>query len=144
MKSSSSRIAPPLLGIINWTTLRMKTERQSGLHKPLDFGGDSRCARPCGWFTRGCCQKNKSSSLEQRVSAAARRCVCRPPASPAPEPQPRPSDVCVSSLMKKFWYLGETLLSAEQTLPPPCPPPLHSHTAAPPNRSPIRPSFPGS
>lgn len=34
--------------------------------------------------------------------------------SPRPDqPQPRPSDVCVPSLMKKFWYLGETLLSAE-------------------------------
>lgn len=33
----------------------------------------------------------------------------------------RPSDVCVSSLMKKFWNLGETLLSAEQTRPPRCP-----------------------
>lgn len=29
--------------------------------------------------------------------------------------RPRPSEVCVSSLMKKFWYLGETLLSAERT-----------------------------
>lgn len=49
-----------------------------------------------------------------------------------PKPQSPSSDVCVSSLMKKFWYLGETLLSAEQTLPLPCPQPLQSHPAAPP------------
>lgn len=79
--------------------------------------------------------KNKLSGLEQRVSAAAGRCVCRPPPRPPRKPQPRLSDVCVPSLMKKFWYLGETLLSAEQTLPPPCPQPLHCHTAAPPIRN---------
>lgn len=62
------------------------------------------------------------SGLEWRVSAAAggggvfadRPLVHR--AAPT-----RPSDVCVSSLMKKFWNLGETLLSAEQTQPPRCP-----------------------
>lgn len=72
------------------------------------------------WVSR--CQKTSCQSLELRVSAAAGRCVCRPPPR-ALKPQPRPSDVCVSSLMKKFWYLGETLLSSEQTLPPPCPQP---------------------
>lgn len=30
--------------------------------------------------------ENKSSSLEQRVAAAAGRCICRLPTSPAPEP----------------------------------------------------------
>lgn len=93
--------------------------------------------RPNRSIYEGLLPKNKPRSLEQRVSAVAGRCVCRPPPSPAPTPPPHPSDVCVSSLMKKFWYLGETLLSAEQTLPPLCP--LYSHTAAPPNRNPISP-----
>ena len=78
----------------------------------------------------------KSGTASQRSGGEV--CLQTAPSS-APKPQPRPSDVCVSSLMKKFWYLGETLLSAEQTLPPPCPQPLHSHTAAPPIRNPIRP-----
>lgn len=71
----------------------------------------------------------KSGTASQRSGGEV--CLQTAPSS-APKPQPCPSDVCVSSLMKKFWYLGETLLSAEQTVPPPCPQPLHSHTAAPP------------
>lgn len=99
-----------------------------------DYDGESHCAGPCGWFTRGPLPKNKlskSGTASQRSGGEV--CLQTAPSS-APKPQPRPSDVCVSSLMKKFWYLGETLLSAEQTLPPQCP-----HTAAPPIRSPIMP-----
>lgn len=78
----------------------------------------------------------KSGTASQRSGGEV--CLQTAPSS-APKPQPRPSDVCVPSLMKKFWYLGETLLSAEQTLPPPCPRPLRSHTAAPPIRNPVGP-----
>lgn len=61
------------------------------------------------------CQKTSrqvwnSESAQRRGGVFADRPLVRPD-----KPQPRPSDVCVSSLMKKFWYLGETLLSAEQT-----------------------------
>lgn len=77
------------------------------------------------------CQVWNSESAEWRGGVFADRPLVRPD-----KPQPRPSDVCVSSLMKKFWYLGETLLSAEQTassLPSAL---LDSHTTI---RHPIRP-----
>lgn len=64
------------------------------------------------------CQVWNSESAQRQGGVFADRPLVRPD-----KPQPRPSDVCVSSLMKKFWYLGETLLSAEQTLPPLCPRP---------------------
>lgn len=63
-------------------------------------------------------QAVKSGAATQR--GGGEECLQTAPSS-TQKPRPRPSDVCVSSLMKKFWYLGETLLSAEQTLPPHCP-----------------------
>lgn len=132
-----SRIHPPLPGII--PPISLTEEGETVLTNTMTTTVSHIVLRAL-WviYERLLPKKHKSPSLEQRVSAAVRRCVCRTPASPTPEPQPRPSDVCVSLLMKKFWYLGETLLSAEQILAPPCPQPLHSHTAAPPNHNPIR------
>lgn len=91
------------------------------------------CQAPRADLRRWLLPESSVSGLEQRVSAAAGRggvgrggwwwwcwwggwCLHTAPSS-ALRPRPRPSDVCVSSLMKKFWYLGETLLSAEQTVP---------------------------
>lgn len=78
-----------------------------------------------GWLRcqKTSCQVWNSESAQRRGGVFADRPLVRPD-----KPQPRPSDVCVSSLMKKFWYLGETLLSAEQTLPPLCPRPPRTVT----------------
>ncbi|CAB1446492.1 unnamed protein product [Pleuronectes platessa] len=91
----------------------------------------SHIARGLAGDLRGATAKKqvvKSGTASQRCGGEV--CLQTAPSS-APKPQPLLSDVCVPSLMKKFWYLGETLLSAEQTLPPLCPRAPHSHTAAP-------------
>lgn len=66
-------------------------------------------------------QAVKSGAATQRGGGGGGEDCLQTAPSSTQKPRPRPSDVCVSSLMKKFWYLGETLLSAEQTLPPHCP-----------------------
>lgn len=88
-----------------------------------------------------CAASQKKNQVVKSGGASQQRagegCLQTASSSGPDQPQPRPSDVCVPSLMKKFWYLGETLLSAEQTLPPLCPRPLgqsHRHPAIPSDR----------
>lgn len=68
-------------------------------------------ARGCALPLKKIKQVVKSGTASQQ--SAGEGCLQTASSSRPDQPQPRPSDVCVPSLMKKFWYLGETLLSAE-------------------------------
>lgn len=134
-----ARIPPPLPGISHQAPLWKKREGVKGPPQtPRLWWWVTLCKAFVGDLRGAAARKQVVKSGTASQCSGGEVCLQTAPSS-IPEPQPRPSDVCVSPLMKKFWYLGETLLSAEQPLPSPCPQPLHSHTATPPNRNPIRP-----
>lgn len=94
----------PEAGLTN--TMMTVSHIVRGLARNLQAGGGG-CALPLKKIK----QVVKSGTASQQ--SAGEGCL-QTASSPRPDqPQPRPSDVCVPSLMKKFWYLGETLLSAE-------------------------------
>lgn len=91
-----SRIPPPLPGTSHGLPCGRREGGRDGLGKRHNYDGESHCARPWRVIYEGPLPKNKSSSLEQRVSAVAGRCVCRPPPRPPLNPNPFPlMSVCL-------------------------------------------------
>lgn len=121
----------------NKASLWKKREGRSGLHKQNDYAGESYCARPCGWFTKGRCQKTSrqvwnSESAQQRGGVFADRPLVRPKT-------PTPSLWCLCAFVNEeilvpWWDIAVSWADSASSVPST---PAQSYSC-PTQRNPIR------